>query len=214
MYRNNGRSRMYYRCSSRNQSGAECGKTLAISAEELESTVSDNFLNAVGDLEMIRRTFRPGSDHTAEIAEVTRALAELREDREAGLYSSEAGKKEYRESYLRLDGKRETLLSLPSQPDRWEESGTGVTYRKHFEALSSPADQNAALREAGVRAVVHAEPFPERTFAEVLAEVDPAMWAEEPPTEGEWRQTFGRVELILPANFRARIRRQTAQHDG
>jgi DNA invertase Pin-like site-specific DNA recombinase len=53
MYRNNGRNWMYYRCSSRNISGALCGMTKAIKAEELERTVTDAFLQSVGHLEVV-----------------------------------------------------------------------------------------------------------------------------------------------------------------
>ncbi|MGB9998344.1 recombinase family protein [Streptomyces pseudogriseolus] len=201
MYRNNGRTWMYYRCSSRNISGAECGQNEAIRADVLENTVRDAFLQAVGHAEIVRRVFRPGVDHTQDIAEVTRALAELREDREAGLYSTEAGKKEYREAYLRLEAKRETLAALPVLPDRWEETPTGETYRERWERLTSAAERNKELREAGVRAIVHKEELPKEL---------PLMEVGE--TEGTVRHTLGRVELLLPRNIYDRVRGFAAEH--
>ncbi|MGW8796657.1 recombinase family protein [Streptomyces sp. NPDC055775] len=201
MYRNNGRTWMYYRCSSRNISGAECGQNEAIRADALENTVRDAFLKVVGHAEIVRRVFRPGVDHTQDIAEVTRALAELREDREAGLYSTEAGKKEYRQAYLRLEAKRETLAALPVLPDRWEETPTGETYRERWERLTSAADRNKELREAGVRAIIHKEELPKELALMEVGE-----------TEGTVRHTLGRVELLLPRNIYDRVRGFAAEH--
>ncbi|GHB00426.1 integrase [Streptomyces tendae] len=201
LYRNNGRTWMYYRCSSRNISGAECGQNEAIRAKHLEEAVEEAFLRAVGHAQIIRRTFRPGVDHTADVAEVTRALAELREDREAGLYSSELGKKEYREEYLRLEAKREALAAMPVVPDRWEEIPTGQTYADKWAELSSPAEKNKELREAGVKAIVHREELPKALPLMELGE-----------TEGTVRHTLGRVELLLPRDLYTRVRGLAAEH--
>jgi site-specific DNA recombinase len=199
MYRNNGRNHMYYRCSSRNISGAECGQNQAIRADTLESTIADAFLQSVGHLEVVKRRFVPGVDNRAAIEDVTRALAELREDREAGLYSSDLGKKEYRESFRRLEARREALLSAPSEPDRWEDEPTGETYRERFERLTDPADRNKELRESGVRVIVHAEELPPRLPLVTLGE-----------TEGLFRRHFGRVELTMPRDFYNMLRERTA----
>ncbi|MET9748939.1 recombinase family protein [Streptomyces ardesiacus] len=201
LYRNNGRTWMYYRCSSRNISGAECGQNEAIRAKHLEEAVEEAFLRAVGHAQIIRRTFRPGVDHTADVAEVTRALAELREDREAGLYSSELGKKEYREEYLRLEAKREALAAMPVVPDRWEEIPTGQTYADKWAELSSPAEKNKELREAGVKAIVHREELPKALPLMEIGE-----------TEGTVRHTLGRVELLLPRDLYDRVRGLAAEH--
>jgi site-specific DNA recombinase len=201
LYRNSGRTALYYRCSSRNISGAECGQNDAIQAKHLEEAIEETFLRAVGHAQIIRRTFRPGLDRTQDVAEVTRALAELREDREAGLYSSELGKKEYREEYLRLEAKREALGAMPVVPDRWEEIPTGQTYADRWAELSSPADKNKELREAGVKAIVHREKLP---WALPLAEFG--------ETEGTVRHTLGRVELLLPRNLYDRVRALAAEH--
>jgi site-specific DNA recombinase len=201
LYRNNGRNHMYYRCSSRNITGAECGQTEAIRAKLLEEAIEEAFLRAVGHTQIIRRTFRPGVDHTKDVEEVTRALAELREDREAGLYSSELGKKEYREEYLRLEAKREALSAMPVVPDQWEETPTGQTYRDRWAELASSAEKNKELREAGVKAIVHREELPYALPLMVLGE-----------TEGTVRHTLGRVELLLPRNLYDRVRGFAAEH--
>ncbi|MFD9619166.1 recombinase family protein [Streptomyces virginiae] len=201
LYRNNGRNHMYYRCSSRNITGAECGQNEAIQAKLLEEAIEEVFLRCVGNAQIIRRTFRPGVDHTQDVAEVTRALAELREDREAGLYSSELGKKEYREEYLRLEAKREALAAMPVVPDRWEEIPTGQTYRDRWAELTSPAEKNKELRESGVKAIVHTAKLPRALPLMEIGE-----------TEGTVRHTRGRVELLLPRNLHDRVRGFAAEH--
>ncbi|MDQ0793718.1 DNA invertase Pin-like site-specific DNA recombinase [Streptomyces sp. B1I3] len=201
LYRNHGRHHMYYRCSSRNISGAECGQGDAIQAKLLEGAIEEAFLRAVGHAEIVRRIFRPGVDHTSDVAEVTRALAELREDREAGLYSSELGKREYREEYLRLEAKREALSAMPVVPDRWEEIPTGQTYADRWEEINSPAEKNKELREAGVKAIVHREDLPKGLPLVELGE-----------TKGTVRHTLGRIELLLPRDLYDRVRRFAAKH--
>ncbi|MFF1593289.1 zinc ribbon domain-containing protein [Streptomyces sp. NPDC058286] len=208
MYRNNGRNHMYYRCSSRNISGAECGQNQAIRADALENTVTDAFLGSVGHLEVVKRRFVPGVDNRAAIEDVTRALAELREDREAGLYSSELGKQEYRESFLRLEARREALLSAPREPDRWEDEPTGETYRERFERLTEVADRNKELRESGVRAIVHAEELPKiPDLVERLLGINAANADETDKVRTVHR---GRVALSFPMNLGRIILKRTA----
>ncbi|MET7837730.1 recombinase family protein [Streptomyces sp. NPDC005356] len=208
MYRNNGRNHMYYRCSSRNISGAECGQNRAIRADTLESTIVDAFLQSVGHLEVVKRRFVPGVDNRTAVEDVTRALAELREDREAGLYSSELGKKEYRESFLRLEARRDALLSTPTEPDRWEDEPTGQTYQARFERLTDPADRNKELRESGVRAIVHAEDLPKLSdLVERLVDIDAANADQTDKVRTVHR---GRVALSFPMNLGRMILDRTA----
>ncbi|MCZ4122574.1 recombinase family protein [Streptomyces sp. H39-S7] len=203
LYRNNGRNQMYYRCSSRNITGAECDSTEAIQATLLEKVIEEAFLKAVGHAEIVRRVFRPGVDHTQDVTEVTRALAELREDREAGLYSSELSKKEFREEYLRLEAKRETLAAMPVVPDHWEETSTGQTYADRWAQLTTSAEKNKELREAGVKAIVHTRKVPPMTAAQLM---------EPKGHEGMWQHAVGRVQLLMPMNLRDRVRSLAAEH--
>ncbi|MFF3351082.1 hypothetical protein ACFYWN_00340 [Streptomyces sp. NPDC002917] len=156
----------------------------------------------------MKRRFVPGVDNRAAIEDVTRALAELREDREAGLYSSELGKKDYRESFLRLEARREALLSTPSEPDRWEDEPTGETYRERFERLADPSDRNKELRESGVRAFVHAEDLPKLPdLVERLVDIDAAN---ADATDKVRTVHRGRVALSFPMNLGRMILNRTA----
>jgi site-specific DNA recombinase len=203
VYRAPGHNWPHYRCASRITHKPCSTGNKSISAALLESTVEGEFLRVAGDIEIVRRVFRPGVDHTKDIEEVTRALAELREDREAGLYSSETGKQEYRESYARLDAKREQLMSLPTRPDTWEEIPTGETYRQRWAQLSTDEEKGKELRSAGLRVTVHIEDIPAAYVGDKpLVILD----------EGKMRQRNGRVEIEFPRDFSDRVRQFTATH--
>lgn len=161
------------------------------------------FLLAAGDVEIVRKVFRPGVDYTRDIAEVNRALSDLREDREAGLYSSELGKQEYREAYKRLDARREQLIAQPTRPDTWEEIPTGETYRERWSTLSTQHEKGRELRAAGVKAVIHAEPIPGMTAAQLMAPDG---------HDGMWQHPVGRVQVLIPMDFKQRLRNMAAVH--
>ncbi|MFJ6725946.1 recombinase family protein [Streptomyces sp. NPDC091281] len=203
VYRAPGHDWPHYRCASR-VTHKPCGTgNKSISAALLESTVESEFLRVAGDIQIVRQIFRRGVDHTKDVEEVTRALAELREDREAGLYSSETGRQEYRKSYARLDAKREQLMALPTRPDSWEEIPTGETYRQRWAQLSTDKEKGEELRAAGLRVTVH------------IADAPAAHSAGEPlVTFGErrMRQRIGRIEVEFPPGFSDRVRQFTATH--
>ncbi|PWK70243.1 site-specific DNA recombinase [Streptomyces sp. CG 926] len=200
-YLSPGRNWPYYRCASRTTHKPCSTGSKGIAAHVLEEAVEEVFLRAAGDVEIVRKVFRPGVDFTRDIEEVNRALAELREDREAGLYSSELGKREYRETYKRLDARREQLMTQPTRPDGWDEIPTNETYRERWAKLSTQHEKGKELRAAGVRAVIHAEP-PMTTMEAMSQEGDDAMWQERK----------GRVQVLIPMDFKCRVRDLAAVH--
>lgn len=157
LYRNRGRGGMYYRCGKRARAGVSC-TLLGIKAEELESAVEESFLTMVGRLEIVRKVLVPGQDHSAEIANISRAMKELMEDRTAGLYSSENGQKRFRDMWRKLEAQEEALKALPNRDDEWVEEPTGETYLDRWNQLPSHKERNKELRDAGVRTIVHAKP--------------------------------------------------------
>ncbi|MFF7969124.1 recombinase family protein [Streptomyces sp. NPDC007903] len=163
LYRNRGRGGMYYRCGKRARSGTSC-TLLGIKAEELESAVEEAFLTLVGGLEIVRKVLVPGVDHAAEITDVRRAQEELMEDRAAGLYSTENGKRLFQEMWQRLETQEEALAALPARQDEWIEEATGETYRDRWHRLSSHKERNKELRDAGVRVIVHEKAAPLRSL--------------------------------------------------
>ncbi|MCY0939292.1 recombinase family protein [Streptomyces sp. H34-S4] len=198
-----GRNWPYYRCASRTTHKPCPTGSRGIPAHVLEGAVEEVFLRAAGNIEIVRKVFRPGVDFTRDIEEVNRALAELREDREAGLYSSELGKQEYRETYKRLDARREQLMAQPTRPDTWEEISTNETYRERWAKLSTQHEKGKELRAAGVKAVIHAENLPPTTAAQAMAPEG---------HEGMWQEGKGRLQVLVPMDFKSRVRDLAAVH--
>lgn len=189
-----------YRCSSYAKPGQGCGNSKSFNARKLEELVRTRFLATVGGAEIVRREFVPGVNHDKEIAALGRALADLREDRAAGLYADDLGKAEYREQYAKLSSRRTELVALPSTPDRWEEVATGQTYAERWATLTTDAERNAEYIAAGVKVIVHREELPY-----VLPLVDlPEANADE--TEATVRAHFGRVAIVTPANMHRKVR--------
>ncbi|MCX4779208.1 recombinase family protein [Streptomyces sp. NBC_01264] len=198
-----GRNWPYYRCASRTTHKPCPTGSKGIAAHVLEGAVEEVFLRAAGDVEVVRKVFRPGVDFTRDIEEVNRALAELREDREAGLYSSELGKQEYRETYKRLDARREQLMAQPTRPDGWDEIPTNETYRERWAKLSTQHEKGKELRAAGVRAVIHAEKLPPLTAVQAMSPEG---------HDGMWQEGKGRVQVLIPMDFKRRVRDLAAVH--
>ncbi|MER5204884.1 recombinase family protein [Streptomyces sp. NPDC002825] len=198
-----GRNWPYYRCASRTTHKPCPTGSKGIAAHVLEGAVEEVFLRAAGDVEIVRKVFRPGVDFTRDIEEVTRALAELREDREAGLYSSELGKQEYRETYKRLDARREQLMAQPTRPDNWEKIPTGETYRERWAKLSTQHEKGRELRAAGIKAVIHSEELPPMTAAQAMAPEG---------HDGMWQEGKDRVQILIPMDFKRRVRDLAAVH--
>ncbi|MET8470240.1 recombinase family protein [Streptomyces sp. NPDC006422] len=199
-YRGPGRNWPYYRCASRTTHKPCPTGSRGIALHALHDAVEQAFLNEVGDTEIVRKVFRPGVDHTRDIRDVNRALADLQEDREAGLYGSELGKREYRQAHRRLEARRERLMAQPTRPDVWEEVPTGETHRTRWHALSDWHEKGKALRSAGVRAVIHAEP---------ITGV-PAEWPESADDQHRfWQHPVGRVQVLIPMDLKQRTHTTT-----
>ncbi|MFE5510031.1 recombinase family protein [Streptomyces sp. NPDC056529] len=198
-----GRNWPYYRCASRTTHKPCPTGSKGIAAHVLEGAVEEVFLRAAGDVEIVRKIFRPGVDFKRDIEEVNRALAELREDREAGLYSSELSTQEYQETYKRLDARREQLMAQPTRPDTWEEIPTGETYRERWSKLSTQHEKGRELRAAGIKAVIHAEKIPPVTAAQSMSPDG---------HDGMWQEGKGRVQILIPMDFKRRVRDLAAVH--
>jgi len=155
LYRAHGR-RLRYRCGLHSKNGTKCPLDVpSVYADELESAVVDGFLGIVGHLEVVRRVFVPGEDHTAEVARVEQAMAELDEARFThGLYRGDRGVAEWVGMRSKLEARREALEALPSVPDSWSYEPTGVTYRERFTALTDDVARGDELRAAGVKAIL------------------------------------------------------------
>ncbi|MCY1145255.1 recombinase family protein [Actinoplanes sp. Pm04-4] len=206
LYRNQGRNHFYYRCSSRSDGSVPCprGNTKSIRADELESAVEEFFLGWVGDLELTRREFVPGNNNASRLADIERALRELREDRAAGLYSGDRGSEEFRQMYRDLEAKRAKLEAEPSKPDEWVEVPTGETYRDRWNSLETAAQRAADLRAAGVKVIVFAEPPKQPNIWEAMGRPAPVDLAA--PSE-----TASRITVQLSPDMQRRALEHAAK---
>ncbi|MFD7750663.1 recombinase family protein [Streptomyces sp. NPDC059757] len=203
LYRNKGRTGQYYRCAIKAVAGAQCEQNRSISAPLLEERVEEVFLSHAGDIEIVRRVFRPGIDYTRQIEEVSRSLERLREDRNAGLYDSTDGRDYWVKAVKSREAKLTELRSLPTRPDRWEEIPTGETYAERWAKLGTAAERAKELRTAGLTVAVHND--------------DQAGFQ----INGRWVVTLdegrvivptGRMTVMFPRDFTERIQRMTAVH--
>ncbi|MEU2611573.1 recombinase family protein [Micromonospora sp. NPDC007271] len=205
LYRNRGRAGMYYRCGLRARASRNCPEGMSsIPAHLLEGTVERGFLTLVGDLEIVRRVFVPGENFAERLEQIEQRLKELREDRAAGLYSGDDGTREFREMYRSLEAQRAELKAKPSRPDEWVLEPTGQTYRERWASLDDPSERNRELREAGVRAIVHAQPI--STSAALASEAASFRFDLDRGTVED-----NRVMIEIPRNLWERVREHVAK---
>jgi site-specific DNA recombinase len=138
-----------YRCVSQRTKGTGCPSS-SITAEHVEAWVAEQFLNRVGHRFTVVHEVDPGESHMVELEEVEDALAELREDRKAGLYRGERGTAEFRTMYGELEARREALEALPNRPPAIRTIETGITYTTQWDVSGNVVQRRDILTEAGV----------------------------------------------------------------
>lgn len=199
LYITRGRSSMYYRCGTKNVSGTRCLlDNKGIRQDALEEEVVHAFLATVGDVEVVERVYRPGVDHSAEVADVERALDDLDADRAAGMFESPVAVERYRRQYKALTARLEELADMPTIPSGWEEVPTGESYRERWARLETSADRNRELRNAGLMAVLHPAPLGPVGLADMLPTGEKDYFTHIP--------SGSRVEVRLPVTLKARVR--------
>ncbi len=129
----------YYQCASR--------KHTALSADELEELVEDEFLEAFGDDPVRERVWVPGDSHEAELSEAITAFDEL--SAAAGRMTSVTARQRLQRQLEALDAKIADLESAPLREARYEYQETGQTYRQVWEDLDPPG-KAAQLAKSGI----------------------------------------------------------------
>lgn len=156
-----------------------------IRRDELAAWVDTEVIRLLGNAEVIERVWVPGSDVTAELADVRAAIARLRDDRDAGLYSGEEDAAEYRERLARLIRRRDTLAAIPVVEPHWETRATGQRFGDVW-ATADGTRKRELLDQMGLRVWVapgnrsRNQPVGERAW---IAPEDEAM--AEVPTDAE-----------------------------
>jgi site-specific DNA recombinase len=153
VYRRPVRSKFNYRCQ-KSRTGNGCDQR-DFRAAELESLVFQDFLARVGKLEVQRKIFQPGEDHTEEL-ETARASSDELLDMLTVTKSADR-RERIKAQISALDERIARLESLPNRPAGYVLEGTGETFVELFARLDS-AGRGKALREAGVVAYVARHP--------------------------------------------------------
>lgn len=141
-----------YRCSSKSIAGQACGNR-SVPAVEFEHDISFQAVLLVGATSLTRRIWEPGTDNGEEVERLTRALADLRDDRSAGLYSGPQGTEEYRAAYAALEQRRQELSAVEGSPGRWVDVPTGQNFPDTYVAADLRG-RNELLRAIGLWAIV------------------------------------------------------------
>ncbi|GAA0375562.1 recombinase family protein [Streptomyces blastmyceticus] len=158
MYRHNTRNQnsgkqeyQYYVC--RDRSGTYTAKACQLSkswpVKLTDEWIASIFLEYVGDLEVIERTFVSGVDHGSEIAELKTALENLTQSiamakSPAVISALTASMEEHAVSIAKLEAE-------PVIPSGYSEIPTGVTYREQWDAKEDLMDKGEFLRKSGFR---------------------------------------------------------------
>ncbi len=138
----------YYQCRSVSEMN-RCEAPSTWRAESLCAVVERDFLDRAGDLTETKRTYVPGHDHTAAIAELRNALANLTVA--IGTASAPAA---VAALTRQMDEHARTITRLEAEPvvhARWKEEPTGLVYREQWRAARDWESRAALLVKAGVR---------------------------------------------------------------
>lgn len=137
------------RCYGRN--GDRCGGVM-ITIRKITSFISDEFLTTVGHMDAYETVFVPGNDTEAELEALNRSIANLRDDRDAGLFDDDP--EDYRQRMTALTSRRRALRNQPSMPPRWEQRPLGLTVAELWEK-SDDEERGQLIKGMNLRCVVH-----------------------------------------------------------
>lgn len=138
----------YYQCRSVSEMN-RCEAPSTWRAESVHETVERRFLEEAGDLAETKRTYVPGRDHTAAIAELRTALGNLTAavGQATSPLAVEALARQMDEHARTI----ERLEAEPVVPARWIEAPTGPVYREQWSANEGWEARATLLRRAGAR---------------------------------------------------------------
>lgn len=137
----------YYRCSRRSDGCTGAG----VRSDKAIIEVERALMLEIGERERTEKVYRPGADHTAELAAVREAIDATRAEKDLGLYEGDA--QGYYNRLERLIGKRRELEQLPASAAGFEEVGLGETYAQAWERLDEEG-RRAMLIDSKIRVSV------------------------------------------------------------
>ncbi|QIS01280.1 recombinase family protein [Nocardia brasiliensis] len=138
-----------YRCASA-QYKDPCGN-LTITMAEADEAATKALLMIAGDSERMVRTWEPGEDHAAELADVDELLTDLTGQVGTGPYKRGTPQRAALDARIsELAERREVLAAIPSRPSGWTYRGTGEMLSDWWER-QTVMERNVFLRSNNVR---------------------------------------------------------------
>lgn len=124
-----------------------------VNAADAERTVETSFLHVHANRKIKTRVWQGGSDHSAELEQTNQTIADLREDRALGLFSTPADQEMFRSQMTALIAKRDALSERPVVKAGWVEVETSETYGEVW-PTASLEERRKMLVDAGIRLTV------------------------------------------------------------
>jgi DNA invertase Pin-like site-specific DNA recombinase len=127
----------YYHCSVK----GHCGQ---VSAETVEETLKEVFLDTVGDENVLEKVFVPAESHQIELDEAVRAVDEL--TALLGTMTSDTMRKRLTGQLEAIDFRIAALEKLPTRQSGWELKDTGSTFKSMWENSDKEERRQLLLR--------------------------------------------------------------------
>ena len=158
MYRIRGgeyRSIFYYRCTGKGAHRKGCGNNLHLTTVDALVDEAMSSLN-----EPIRRqVLIPGTDHSAELADVQFRIKDLA--------NQNLNDDAYDSALSALRAERDEIKARPTTPDEVKLMDTGETYASHWASLTTGVERNDWLRSSGIK-IYASHDYPS-TFAKSIS---------------------------------------------
>src|SRR5687768_14615526 len=152
-----GQKLFYYVCKTKRRKIERCQHSASWGMSLMHSILEEMFLQDLGELEITTKTYVPGQNRTAEIAELKDSIENL-----AGSLSHlKPGSVAFNKVVKDLAEYEETLAELeaiPVVPSHWREEGTGQTFGQWWNAHLDWFERADFVKKAGIRMVVGGTP--------------------------------------------------------
>lgn len=122
-------------------------------ARDLSAFVNDSVLFHLGGLQHCQRVWMGGTDHTADLARLREYLTELEEDRKAGMFGTDEGRKRYRTLYRQTLEEIAEIERAPVQEPGWQMVASGERFGDVW-ARMTDAERGEELRSWGITVTV------------------------------------------------------------
>lgn len=145
-YKTRGQEYSYYFC--RGRKLRTCNAP-SIEQAWLDDAVEDSLLDKIGDKPVLRRQYVPAVDHTEDLKRARRALNEVREEKDSGLYDYPGGSEEYKQRIIALASRVNELAKLPQREAKWDYIPTGETYAEAWGRMDT-VERRQLLLNSGI----------------------------------------------------------------